>query len=387
MNDEQLLAELGAELDRRADRLPPGRLTLADVQARAGAVRRRRRAAGALAVAAVAAAVLVPLGLTGQGGDRAVDPATSPRTGDAVLAGDTLRHPDGTTVTLPLDASQVSEVGVLTDGRVVVMATGARVVTVVEPDGTVQAEYPVALNDLTMGQGDDTVAWVDDEGTPQVLEAGQERPVAFVAVGFTSVPGGVAGTRVDAVLGTGCADGGCEVLAGPDDRSVTNTRLALERPSLVGGGHPMEVTDVSPDGRLWAGVLVPGPDEQFGCAVLYDPAADRVTARSCDTSNLEFSPDGAHVLGWRGDNNMVGEAVALDLDLREVRSVVPAPQEALSRVGWADSGGLLVVRTSYDGQDWRLSRLPLEGPAKEELIAGPVAGPNPELGTAYLLSE
>ena len=387
MNDEQLLAELGAELDRRADRLPPGRLTLADVQARAGAVRRRRRTTAALAVAAATAAVLVPVGLAGVlGADRADDPATSwASTGDSVLTGRTLIRPDRTTVTLPVSAEEVTELGVLSDGRV--LAMGADAVTVMEPDGSVAAEYPVSVNDLTMGQGHDTAAWLDDEGTPQVLEAGQDRPVAFLAVGFTSVPGGTAGTRVDAVLGTGCADGGCEVLAGPDDRSVTTTRLGLDRPSFVGGGHRMEVTDVSPDGRLWAGVLEPGPDEQFGCAVLYDPAADRVTARSCDTSDLEFSPDGAHVLGWRGDNNMVGEATAFDLDLREVRSVVPAPQEALSDVGWADSGGLLVVRTSYDGQDWRLSRLPLEGPAEEELLAGPVAGPNPELGTAYLLSE
>ena len=49
-------------------------------------------------------------------------------------------------------------------------------------------------------------------------------------------------------------------------------------------------------------------DPQYGCSGLYDPAAATMVARSCETSNLQFAPDGQHLLGMRGDNNMYGSA-------------------------------------------------------------------------------
>lgn len=381
MNDEQLLGRVGAELDRRAEALPPAHLTLADVRERAGEVRRRRRTTAAVCLAAAAvvlAAVLVPVVLLG-GQDRAIDPADSPtRAPSSVLHERVVTRPDGTTVPVPFADEQVSAFGVLADGRVVVMRT--RAVTVLEADGSVASEHPVAGNVLTMGADDATAAWVSPEGAVQVLESGVARPVALPATNAAAS----AEVFVHAVLGSGCAAGGCEALVG--EPGATSLRLSAGEMVPLVTSERMEVTDVSPDGRLWAVELAPaGPDEQFGCAALYDPAAGAVVARTCRTSALEFSPDGAHVLGQRGDNNMVGEALVLDLRLRAVLTVAPARGEALRRVGWADADGVLEVRTPYDGQGWTLARRPLDG-GGPELLDGPVAGPDPEPGTAYLLS-
>ena len=50
-------------------------------------------------------------------------------------------------------------------------------------------------------------------------------------------------------------------------------------------GKELRVTDVSPDGGLWAVTPVPDVDHQFGCSGLYDPEADRLVARNCNTSS------------------------------------------------------------------------------------------------------
>ena len=80
---------------------------------------------------------------------------------------------------------------------------------------------------------------------------------------------------------------------------------------------------------------------------------------------LRKSPDlppGAHFM-YRGDNNMYGEVRVLDTDLETISTLTPGKQEALSRVAWAETDRLYVVRGNWDGTDWRLEEVPIDGGA------------------------
>jgi hypothetical protein len=150
----------------------------------------------------------------------------------------------------------------------------------------------------------------------------------------------------------------------------------------------LRVSDVSPDGDLWAGSFLPEGDQQYGCSALYDPASDTVVARSCKTPpGLTFSPDGQHLLGRTGENNMAVENAVLDLDLQPAGGFQPAGEDvAASRIGWADASHLLVGVVDLKTDQWSLVRVGLDGTSPETLV-GPVAGGNPEQTSEFLLSD
>lgn len=380
---------VGASLRARADHLDDAPLTLAGVRRRATSIRRRRRAAtgaGLVAAAAIVAGLALPTASLWRDSAPQVPPAEMPGAPAAsVLHDGVVTRPDGSTVSVPFASADVgpSTYGVLLDGRVVAPvseAEGSARIVVVGADGTVEAEYPALQNAITMGQGDRSVAWVGPDHRVQVLESGDPQPITMAGV---PMPGEGIGS-VDAVIGTDCADGGCRVLAG--DYNTTTVSITGPEPARdLDLPEPMRVTDVSPDGSLWAVNLPTRDDLQFPCVGLYDPARGAVVARTCTTFDLTFSPDGTHVMGWLGDNNTLSHATVLDLQLEEVASIT-RPGRILSDVAWAGPGELYVVSAEIDSTDWRLEREDVDG-SGTELVAGPVDGPRPEMGSAFELSD
>lgn len=397
MSTHELEQRLGATLRERADHLggDAAPLTLDGVRRRATSIRRRRRAAtGAGVLAAAVAVVAVGVGTAGLWRDpmpvQPVAPSGAPA--DSWLLDGVVTRPDGSTVTVPFGETDLSEApettgsvtyGVLTDGRVVGSVfdpdTTSNTVVVVAPDGTVESEHPSGFGVVRMGPGDRTAAWIGADGRARVLESGDAEPVEL-----SRVPD-ARNSTVQGVLGSDCVDGGCRVLAGQyangASRVVDATGVRqLDLP------EQMRVTDISPDGALWAVDLVASNDPQFGCAALYDPALGEVVARNCETSSLEFSPDGEHLLGGRGDNAVLNQALVLDRDLETVATFEPQRGEALSGAGWADADHVWLVRAGFEGTDWRLERVAIDGGDVQQ-VEGPVRGQLPEIGPTIQLSE
>lgn len=382
MSHDQLSEDLIRTLHDRVGGLHDAPLTLTDIQGRARGIRRRRRTTAAVGLAAAVAVVAaVPLALSGvlDRSDRPQPmPAPAPAPGSSVLHDGVVTRPDGTSVDLGVDNADVTQLGVLTDGRTVVASQSGKPIQVYAADGSPQASYTADFNVLTMGATDELAAWPQD-GHVWVLESGAAEPVELGRLPHLN------GTVlfIDAVTGSDCATGGCEALL--SDGTSTVARMTAEGTERFRTPEPFRVTDVSPDGETWAVSFIPEADHQFGCSGLYDPEAEEVTARSCAASGLRFSPDGQHLLSMRGDNNMAGSAEALDRELKVVREVDPG-QRVVSRAAWADASHVLVTTVGIEDQQWTLERWALDDSAPE-VVAGPVAGRNPEILVEFLPSE
>lgn len=372
------------ELERRAEREYGGvhgaPLTFDDVRGTAHGIRRRRRAAAAGAVAAVvAAAILVPTVLTGgsprsQGPDPAPAPATAP--GASVLHNGVVTRPDGGTVPVEVANQNVTNYGVLTDGRVVVAGQRPFAVRVYAADGTLDRQYDVQTNVITMSPGDDAVAWVGADFRIRVLASGEPEPTILAGVPMP----GESPDSIDAVLDA-------EHLLVGDWNTTTGEVTADGGYREITTSEPLRVSDVSPEGDLWAVQYADDADPQFGCAGLYDPETAAMVARSCEAANLRFSPDGQHLLSLRGDNNMFGEGTILDLDLQPVGSFASAGKgDVISRAAWADATHLLVARTDWTASTWSLARVGL-GWDDPEVVVPERPGDNPELVAEFILSE
>ena len=393
MNDHQYADEVGAALERQVAGLDETPISVADVQGRARGIRRRRHALTAGAAAAVLAVVVPSALLLGGSLDRtsAPDPAApSPIPTEAVeaitardssvLRGVTLTRPDGSTTELDLRDDRLAELVVLGDGRVVAVADGARSIEVLAPDGQRQAAYPAEINHVVAGPTSDTVAWIGADGAVRVLEAGTAEPTVL------GTPPTSPGTfrMVDAVLGSGCADGGCTVLTGDGNTTTHEVGIASAEPFDI--GQPVRIQDVSPDGGLWAYAEPPGELEQYGCVGLYDVAAATTTARSCDAWGLSFSPDGYFVSAAFAENNMLGDLRVLDLSLQTVLAYEPGEGRVVSRAGWASPDTLLVSVAGLQDNQWSLLEVPVDG-SEPSTVEGPVPGENPELRAEFLMSS
>lgn len=377
MNDE---TQLSQELSRRARDVDGPTLTLDDVQGRARSIRRRRTTAVAGGVAAaVALVVLVPTALSGGGSgpkSDGIDPAPQPAGHTAVLYDGTLTLPDGGTVALDVDTADVTELGLLTDGRIVLASGQPRGVLVYGPDGARQGRYD-AVNTIAMSPNDDAVAWIEDDGSVHVLESGAPEPIELgtVEVDELTPP------TLDAVVDPG------RVLVG--DGTTTTTEVSAAGVTELATSEPLRVMDVSPDGELWAveDRDDPDADPQFGCAGLYDPTTATMLARNCETAQLRFSPDGQHLLGMRGDGGTFGDASVLDLDLRPVGGWVSEGQgDAIDATAWADADHILVSETNWKTSTWTLVEVDLTW-TEREVLDGPAKGRAPELYSEYLFSE
>ncbi|WP_028651313.1 hypothetical protein [Nocardioides halotolerans] len=382
MSEEILVRELA----RHADGVHPAHLRFEDVRASAHRIRRHRRVAASGAAAAVVAAVLVAPTLLG-GSPRSQEPVPAPpppAVSPAVLHDGQVDLPDGRAVEVGLANEDVTQLGVLADGRIVAATSRPYGVQVFAPTGERIARYRVDSNAITMSADDTLAAWVDDNLRVVVLESGVPEPTTYDW--GIPLPGESSGS-VDAVFGSDCAHDGCTVLGG--DFSTTTTRL--ERRSEPGAdletSEPMRITDVSPDGERWAVGFQPGDDEQFGCSGIYEAETGQVLARSCETSGLRFAPDGHHLLGMRGDNAMFGQVEVYDQDLQQVTVFEPPGKRVVKGATWADESHLLVVTVGLGATpDWTLLRVPIDGGEPETLV-GPVDGPNAEMWSPFLLSE
>ncbi|GAB3199694.1 hypothetical protein GCM10027062_17060 [Nocardioides hungaricus] len=370
-------AMMERELARRAEGVHGAPLSLDDVRSRAVSIRRRRRAAVTGAVAAVVAlVVIVPTILAGGNGpgSKAPEPAPPAPGRAAVLQDGTLTLPDGGTVALDVDNADVLQLGVLTDGRIVLATQKPYAVGIYAPDGTLDRQYPVASNAITMSATDDAVAWIGAGDTIQILLAGSSEPISLGELGYSEevVP------AIDAVIG------GDRVLVGNGNVTTAEYTTSGARPLADDG---FRVTDVSPDGALWAVQYADRANEQYGCAGLYDPAAAEMVARSCETAGLRFSPDGKHLLGGFFENNMAGAVSVYDLDLEQVGTFRPAGRtNVVAAASWADAEHLLVAEVDYETFEWTLAQVGLDGNGRE-VVVPTRTGDGPESVDEFLLSE
>ena len=365
------------ELARRADGVHGAPLSLDDVRGRARSIQRRRRGAvvGTVA-AAVALAVIVPSVLGGGHGkgSQAPDPAPPVPGHTAVLHDGTVTLPGGTLVDLGVDTADVTQLSVLSDGRIVLAMQRPVTVRVYDADGAAHTDYPVQTNAITADARGDAVAWIGEDFRIRVLSSGATEPATMAGVPM----GGEAVGSIDAVLAPD------QVLVG--DGSDTTGEVTPDGYRPLRTAQRFQVDDVSPDGSLWAVHYPASADQQFGCSSLYDPEGDRFVAKSCTTSELRFAPDGRHLLGMRGDNQMYGSVEVFDTDLGQIRSWSPGASTVVKGAAWDDSSHLLLVTAGLGAQPrWSLVRLPL-GDAPD-VVAGPEAGPNAELPPTFLLSD
>ena len=384
------------ELERRADEVQPRHFGFEDVRTTAYRIRRRRRIAASGAAAAVVAAVLLLPSLV-DGSPRSEGPEPAPKPTSAVPSSSTtqgvsvlhdgiLTRPDNSTVPLDVDTADVQQLGVLTDGRVVIAVANSGIVRVYDADGTLESEHDVAINQITTSADDTLAAWIDDNNRVVVLESGVTEPTTFEW--GIPMPGEAVGS-IDAVYGSDCANDGCTVLGG-DFNTTTTTLSQRSEPGVdLETREPLRVAAVSPDGEQWAVSFPPGDGEQFGCSGIYFPADDLVVARTCTTTFWQFSPDGTHLTGARGDNSMWGsvEVIQWGEGVDPVLTYEPDDGLTVDDWGWADTEHLLVVVAGLDNlSEWSLLRVPIDGGDVETLV-GPVGGPNPESASAFVLSD
>ncbi len=379
------------ELERRAEDVQPRHFGFEDVRTTAYRIRRRRRLAASGAAAAVVAAVLLVPGMIGGSQHRADAPEPAPPPSQpghtAVLHDGQVSLPDGSTVALDLDKRGVSQFGVLTDGRIVVAVSNSQLVKVYGADGALESEHRVAINQVTMSADDTLAAWMDVNSRIVVLESGVAEPTTFEW--SIPMPGEAFGS-IDAVYGSDCAHDGCTVLGGDFNTTTSKVSLTTEPATDLVTSEPLRVAAVSPDGEQWAVSFPPLSDgDQFGCSGVYSPATDVVSARTCDSTYWQFSPDGTHLTAARGDNSMWGsvEVIEWGEGVDPVLTYEPDDGFTVKDWGWEDTEHLLVVVAGLDNpSEWSLLRVPIDGSDVETLV-GPVAGPNPEQGSAFVLSD
>jgi hypothetical protein len=379
-SNDQLATELAAELRARAGDLHGAPISFAGVRGRARSIRRRRQGVAAGAVAAVVAVILVVPTLLGAGAQRSERPQPAPPApeqtqGVPMLHRGTLTLLDGTRRDLGLRARDVSQFGVLTDGRVVLANQARSRIEVYDDEGALTQTYPVEFLALTMSPTDELAAWVERDSRVQVLESGSAAPVEMAPVPLP----GEATPVIDAVVGSDCASGGCRVLAG--EGNVTMSQSDVDGAGDLVTSEELRILDVSPDEKTWAVSFPPGPNAQYGCVGLYDVPGAIVTARSCRTSGLEFSPDGEHLVGAFYENFMASDVTVLDRDLSPVLAYRPRPR-VVSRVAWDGATHLLAGVVDTDDSSWSLERVAIDD-GSSSTLDGPAPGANPEIVAEY----
>jgi hypothetical protein len=278
-------------------------------------------------------------------------------------------------VSLDIGDAQVQQIGVLTDGRTLVATSQPNRIRLFGADGALASEYSIGTSLIRMSPANDAVAWMEGDGSVMVLSSDSPAPVELGAVEVQDpfYP------MIDAVVDAE------HVLVG--DGNTTTTEVTPDGIRPLTTSEPLRVTDVSPDGELWAVRYDDDADPQFGCVGLYEPDTAQMTARNCETANLTFSPDGQHLLGARGDNSMLGDATVFDRELGVVGHWESSGKaDVLKGAGWLDADHLLVTETNWKDSSWALVRVDLTW-SDRAVVDTVENGGNPEMMSEFLLSE
>ena len=175
--------------------------------------------------------------------------------------------------------------------------------------GDLTRTYPVDYVALTMSSTGELAAWADPRSRVQVLESGSPAPVELARM---PLPGEAdAGRRRGGRLGLRLRG-----LPRPrSDGTATTSQVDAHGVRDAGAdrccGSPTSARTSGP-GRSPSR---PRPTGSTAASGLYDVAGATVTAVSCKTSSLQFSPDGEHLVGGFYENNMASAVTVLDLDL------------------------------------------------------------------------
>ncbi|WP_205475268.1 hypothetical protein [Nocardioides sp. SYSU D00038] len=386
---DDLATRVGDALARRTDGLAPTTLTLDDVKGAARGIRRRRRAALAAGVAA-AVAVLVPIGVvaadlgddrTGPqpappGPTRAVDPNVGDGSPGLAYAADGVIHLPGGRELDPGLPGGINQLATLPDDRVVVATTGAdgnQQVVVVDgadgADGAKQATYPMYDGALVMNGTGTSVAWLERDGTPLVLQSGLEQPVELAA--FDDDPGYL---QLVALVGDDCSadpetvEGtGCTLYAAGEGRAVVSSSHGftdvLDDPAAIG------LADVSPAGDQAISLLSMTDDYEFCHHVLDLVGGTAGTAFCGGLSSYHYSPSGAHVAAYFAEGLGGGDVSFVDPGSpgRVLATWRTPAGFATNGVAWEDDEHLLVVLIDDAGRS-RVDRVAVDGSSEAGVL-------------------
>lgn len=403
-HDEQ---RLGDALRRRAEAQDPQPLSFDDVTARAGGIRRRRAATGIAAAVAAVAAVVVPTSavviarddgsrteiatatpnptVTGGPTESPTDQVTPvtrqqdvPLLGDlpsgdaprvAVLVGDEVLTPDGARVPVGADTVYAAYVGgsVVTVERVAEEQGAFRVRDL---DGTTVLDAPASIDGALSVTPDRTAAaYVDPEGRIHTWTASDgdremSGPIENIRLGpmtGSQTCGPTAAEECRVVFGRGTGGAGF----------ASSTGASAEIPGFL------TIDDSA--GGLYAGQTESSLDGS--CSQLRRVEDNREVAETCDHTFGSFSADGAFLVG--GPPYLDGLCCAA-YDVLDTGTLEPlltlhvrggAESAYIAEVGWEDDSHVLA--TVFDGEEWRIVRVALDGTA-ELVDAGPL--PSSDLG-------
>jgi hypothetical protein len=391
-HDEQRLSDA---LRRQAASADPTLLTLDDVTSRARGIRRRRAATGIVAAAAVAA-IVVPTAMlaTDRVNDSDQAPIANSPSVTATGTGDPTQSPTERFVpTRHVDVSVVGDLpngdaprsGVLV-GSEIVTADGARVpaaagtlyfaqvgsswVSVVrtdsdqavfqvrDADGDVQLESPANVDGaLTVTPDRTAAAYVD---TDQRIHTWTESD------GDRAMSGPIDGIRLGPMTGsTTCgatADEECVVVF---NRGVGGAGYAASTGASEEIPGFLNVRDAAD--RSYA-----GQTESFdegSCSQIRRTDNGRTLLETCDYFLEEFSPDGLYISASPAYGDGPGPSTYDVLDAANGKSVLTLKAAVggdriayMPQVTWEDDSHLLVV--VFDGQEWRVVRVGLDGSAE-----------------------
>ena len=269
------------------------------------------------------------------------------------LGGDwVLRHPDGTVVPLPrLTWSAWAPMG---EGAIGMAGTEAGPELQLVSDGGQVRSHLIQHFGLAVSPDHEIVGWLDDHGSPHVVEGGGARSFTMPRVGRDVIA---------SVWGAGtCQEqppegGGCTVFVnGRHHVWLSTSHGVVDMVRSV-----LQVSDVSPSGRI-AGLVSRRTDRHRACYGVVRPDGHHVF-RSCRYYLDAFSPDGRRVLGERSQARWlsVRRFAILGQDGHVVRSWTfdAGRRRSLSQLTWEDNHHLLGVLLAH-GQ-WGIVRIGTDG--------------------------
>jgi hypothetical protein len=385
--------ELTSTLARQAERFTAthgGDLSMDQVMARAGEIRRGRRMRASMVMAAVFLAAAVPVGITVLNPDSdsnkpspAAPPntdalgledlkvGTDPRTG--WVANRTLRD-EG--VSVRLDENVQATYLARLDGGFLVGGYDEQAqemtATYYADDGSGGMSWPTASGFAVSGDGR-TGAFVQPDGTVIAVEADG----GYVDLG--TVPGN-AGSGYDALAISGDCFSSCTAIVASTDQDPTVWSVDKAGSVTELNTGLQAVSDTF--GTAYAGTTRFNEDDLSTCSALVDNGVERWTTcpdgKASGPRLSAFSPDGKHVLGTQsigdgeGDNELVlfDAASGKQILSLDVAGLGTEQQGVIRQMMWEDDTHVLAL--VRQGAEFAVIRVDLKG--EREYALAPMKG-------------